>query len=131
MTLRGPYVRYGSEADISSPAACRPGRTSGIGQSGHSGRLRLLVQRMERNVPPSTRTAAPFDGRRMVEAIMDDDALLEKAWDRIPLRRAGRPEEIASAVAFLASDEAAWITGIVLPVDGGQTCTDGGPEWGK
>ncbi|MBA9036201.1 SDR family NAD(P)-dependent oxidoreductase [Rhizobium leguminosarum] len=67
----------------------------------------------------------------MVEAIMDDDALLEKAWDRIPLRRAGQPEEIASAVAFLASDEAAWITGIVLPVDGGQTCTDGGPEWGK
>ncbi|MNW00467.1 4-formylbenzenesulfonate dehydrogenase TsaC1/TsaC2 [compost metagenome] len=49
---------------------------------------------------------------------MDDDGLLEKAWDRIPLRRAGQPEEIASAVAFLASDEAAWITGIVLPVDG-------------
>jgi meso-butanediol dehydrogenase/(S,S)-butanediol dehydrogenase/diacetyl reductase len=67
----------------------------------------------------------------MVDEIMKDDALLEKAWDRIPLRRAGKPEEIASAVAFLASDEALWITGIVLPVDGGQTCTDGGPEWGK
>nr|WP_273545315.1 SDR family oxidoreductase [Sinorhizobium medicae] len=47
------------------------------------------------------------------------------------MRRAGQPEEIASAVAFLASDEAAWITGIILSVDGGQTCTDGGPEWGK
>lgn len=67
----------------------------------------------------------------MVDAIMDDDALLEKAWERIPLRRAGQPEEIASAVAFLASDEAAWITGIALPVDGGQTITDGGPKWGK
>ncbi|SES35685.1 meso-butanediol dehydrogenase / (S,S)-butanediol dehydrogenase / diacetyl reductase [Lentzea xinjiangensis] len=67
----------------------------------------------------------------MVEEIMADDALLDRAWDRIPLRRAGQPEEVASAIAFLASDEAAWITGVALPVDGGQTCTDGGPEWGK
>jgi meso-butanediol dehydrogenase / (S,S)-butanediol dehydrogenase / diacetyl reductase len=67
----------------------------------------------------------------MVEEIMADDALLEKAWERIPLKRAGQPEEVASAVAFLASDEALWITGAALAVDGGQTCTDGGPEWGK
>lgn len=67
----------------------------------------------------------------MVDEIMDDEALLEKAWERIPLRRAGTPEEVAAAVAFLASDEALWITGATLAVDGGQTCTDGGPEWGK
>lgn len=67
----------------------------------------------------------------MVDEIMDDDALLEKAWERIPLRRAGQPEEIAAAVAFLASEEAGWITGATLAVDGGQTCTDGGPEWSK
>ncbi|NEW72955.1 SDR family NAD(P)-dependent oxidoreductase [Streptomyces rhizosphaericus] len=67
----------------------------------------------------------------MVDAIMDDDALLEKAWERIPLRRAAQADEVASAVAYLASDEAAIVTGVTLPVDGGQTCTDGGPEWGK
>jgi len=67
----------------------------------------------------------------MVDGIMEDEALLQKAWERIPLRRAGQPEEIASAVAYLASDEAAFITGITFAVDGGQTCTDGGPEWGK
>lgn len=67
----------------------------------------------------------------MVDEIMKDEALLEKAWDRIPLRRAGEPAEIAAAIAFLASDEALWITGATLAVDGGQTCTDGGPEWGK
>ncbi|MEU9352459.1 SDR family oxidoreductase [Streptomyces griseoloalbus] len=67
----------------------------------------------------------------MVDAIMDDDVLLEKAWERIPLRRAAQADEVASAIAYLASDEAAIITGIALPVDGGQTCTDGGPERGK
>ena len=38
---------------------------------------------------------------------------------RVPLRRIGRPEEIASVVAFLASDDASYITGVELNVDGG------------
>jgi meso-butanediol dehydrogenase/(S,S)-butanediol dehydrogenase/diacetyl reductase len=39
-----------------------------------------------------------------------------------PLGRLGRPEDIANAALFLASDEAEWITGIALVVDGGLTC---------
>ena len=38
--------------------------------------------------------------------------------DRIPLRRLGKPEDIANAFVFLASDEASYITGVVLSVDG-------------
>src|SRR4051794_20827090 len=38
---------------------------------------------------------------------------------RIPLGRDGRPEEVSAAVVFLASDEASYITGVALPVDGG------------
>ena len=39
----------------------------------------------------------------------------------VPLRRLGQPSEIASVVAFLASDRAAYVTGAVIPVDGGLT----------
>jgi NAD(P)-dependent dehydrogenase (short-subunit alcohol dehydrogenase family) len=40
---------------------------------------------------------------------------------QIPLARFGEPEDVAAAVAFLASDDAAWITGQQIVVDGGQT----------
>ena len=38
--------------------------------------------------------------------------------EKVPLRRIGRPEDIANAFVFLASDEASYITGVVLSVDG-------------
>ena len=51
-------------------------------------------------------------------------AITEKARDewasQIPLRRLGTPDDIASAVCFLASDEASYITGQVLAVNGGM-----------
>ena len=43
--------------------------------------------------------------------------------DRIPMRRRGKPEEVAALATFLASDEASWISGAIVPVDGGLTAT--------
>ena len=41
--------------------------------------------------------------------------------DAIPARRTGTPEEVATAIRFLASDDAAYVTGAVLPIDGGMS----------
>ena len=48
--------------------------------------------------------------------------------NRIPLGRPGHPEDIAPAVLFLASPDAAYITGVVLPVDGGTSASTGQPH---
>jgi len=53
-------------------------------------------------------------------ASVDPEAIAEDARD-LPMQRVGRPEEIARAVLFLACDDSTYITGIALPVDGGNT----------
>jgi NAD(P)-dependent dehydrogenase (short-subunit alcohol dehydrogenase family) len=51
----------------------------------------------------------------------DARELGEALLRQIPAKRFGKPEEVATAVAFLASDHASYITGVELAVDGGRT----------
>ena len=46
------------------------------------------------------------------------EQVIEPLINSIPLRRIGKPEDIANALVFLASDKASYITGVVLSVDG-------------
>ncbi|NJB72236.1 NAD(P)-dependent dehydrogenase (short-subunit alcohol dehydrogenase family) [Saonia flava] len=54
------------------------------------------------------------------KALDSDPERKEKVFSRTPMGRMGEPEDIGDAVHFLASDEAKFITGVVLPVDGGN-----------
>jgi NAD(P)-dependent dehydrogenase (short-subunit alcohol dehydrogenase family) len=58
--------------------------------------------------------------------LLDDPELLAKQLTAVPMGRIGEPEDIANAVAFLLSDEAAYITGVVLDVDGGALLSSQG-----
>ncbi|WP_436347248.1 SDR family NAD(P)-dependent oxidoreductase [Natronorubrum sp. FCH18a] len=69
--------------------------------------------------PGVTDTAMPRKNRTEEEW----EATKEEMSKYYPLKRLGRPEDIANAMLFLASDEADWITGQALIVDGGFSCT--------
>lgn len=62
-----------------------------------------LTERITKTVPPG----------------VDVEEALKKRAENIPVRRLGKPEELAATVAFLASEHAAYITGATIPVDGG------------
>ncbi|MCP9994936.1 SDR family NAD(P)-dependent oxidoreductase [Streptomyces werraensis] len=81
--------------------------------AGHAGPRGVRVNL----VAPGTIRTRAWDGRD------DDLAAVSQVY---PLRRIGEPEDVAAAVTFLASGDAAWITGTTLVVDGGITAVNHG-----
>jgi meso-butanediol dehydrogenase/(S,S)-butanediol dehydrogenase/diacetyl reductase len=74
--------------------------------------------------------APSFTLTPMTEDMVADRALLARFKERMPLGRPATPAEIAAVVAFLASLDAAMVTGVCLPVDGGITASNGQPPMG-
>ena len=60
----------------------------------------------------------------MIKPYLEDPNARKVLEDRLPLNRIGEPEDVANAVLFMASDEANWITGTILDVDGGKSASE-------
>lgn len=66
----------------------------------------------------------------MTADMTDNAELMAKFSERIPMGRAAEAKEVASVIAFLASDDAGFVTGVNLPVDGGVGASNGQPQFG-
>src|SRR5215813_518188 len=131
--LTGPYLCI--QAAISSMLKQRWGRiiniTSIFGQMGQAGQanyaaskagligLTMAIAREVGSRNITCNAVAPGFIETAMTAELSAE-LKDSALKMIPLGRVGMPEEVASTVAFLASDEAAYITGHVLNVNGGM-----------
>ncbi|MFJ8731220.1 SDR family NAD(P)-dependent oxidoreductase [Streptomyces bauhiniae] len=72
-----------------------------------------------RGIRVNTVTPGPTDTPALSALTPDAERFKQQLSSRVPLGRLGRPEEVAAAVAFLASDQSSFITGSSLYVDGG------------
>jgi 3-oxoacyl-[acyl-carrier protein] reductase len=113
--------RYGRIINIASVV----GESGNAGQAnyvtskaGLIGLTKALAQEMAAREITVNAIAPGFIDTDMTAVLSDE--LKEKLLAQVPLRRLGRPDEIAAAVRFLASDEAGYITGHVLNVNGGM-----------
>ncbi len=116
---RGRIVSISSDAGRagSSGEAVYSGAKAGI--IGFSKTIAREVARYKINV--NVVCPGPTDTRLLDEALGDQPKLRDALVRAIPFRRTAQPEDIAGAVAFLASDDAAYMTGQTISVSGGLT----------
>jgi 3-oxoacyl-[acyl-carrier protein] reductase len=113
-------ARWGRVISLSSVSGIsgNPGQANyAASKAGIIGFTRSIAREVGSRSITVNAVAPGFIETDMTEALGEDVA--EAAADRIAVGRLGRPREVASAVGYLASDEAAYITGQTLVVDGG------------
>jgi NAD(P)-dependent dehydrogenase (short-subunit alcohol dehydrogenase family) len=116
----------GGRVVVIASIASLVGTASGVAYNASKGAVLQLVRTVAPQVAPhgiTVNAICPGWVRTaMTRDTQQDPERLARAVVAHPLGRLGEPEDVAGAAFFLASDDAAWVTGIALPVDGGYTC---------
>jgi NAD(P)-dependent dehydrogenase (short-subunit alcohol dehydrogenase family) len=92
----------------------------GAAYSVSKGAINALTRQAAADLAPMVRVNGLISGLVGTPIGSKDMGNRKSEYDIIPLRRIGRPEEVAEAAVFLASDKASYITNSILPVDGGR-----------
>lgn len=111
----------GAIVNVASVGGLRPGLGLGVYNVTKAGVI-MLTRQLARELGGTVRVNAVAPGlvkTRFAEALWGNEAILERVLAANPMGRIGMPDEIAGAVAFLASDAASYINGEVLVIDGG------------
>jgi NAD(P)-dependent dehydrogenase (short-subunit alcohol dehydrogenase family) len=91
-----------------------------VGWANALGRYGIRVNAINAGSTLTDRVQRGMQADAKAQGITEAEAL-ERAQSRIPLGRFARPDEVAAVALFLASDQASYLTGVVIPMDGGST----------
>ena len=115
----------GSIVNVSSVSSLRAGIAAGAYSASKAAVNQFTMCAAMEAAPFNVRLNVVAPGSTMTPgmeaATRKDKAIQDAVAASIPMQRHGSSEEMAQAICFLASDQAAFITGVVLPVDGGKT----------
>ncbi|GMA17289.1 SDR family oxidoreductase [Deinococcus metallilatus] len=89
----------------------------------------LAVEWGLRGVRVNAIIPGPIEGTEGMARLAPDEKTRQQFTATVPLGRFGVPQDIANAALFLVSDAASYITGVILPVDGGQNMLGGAPQY--
>lgn len=117
--------RGGAIVNISSVSSLRAGTAAGAYGAAKAALNQFsqcaAMEAAPHNVRINVVAPGAVDTPGLNAATMKNEAVKKVITDAIPMQRAATPEEVAQAICFLGSEDASFITGVILPVDGGKT----------
>ena len=123
--LRAMLVSCGALVCTASPTGLYGGAPEeaaySIAKGGVTALVRVIASGYARYGIRANAVVPGFTDTRANKVVFDDPDVLEQVLQTIPLARAGTPDEVASVVVFLASEESSYVTGAIWAADGGAT----------